>query len=145
MLPLLKLYKSTIEKHNNTIEVNTLLETQQAACILLTLRETLKLKPILVIKPITIYTLLQTPKNDTLLKITDFTIIAELITQIVQISTAKTSKIVLIKVNANEPFRVFVHLNYKIQHIAAKGTSFKNIVKGKRVYKLAAFHFECIY
>jgi len=87
---------------------------QQVAYILLTLRETLELELVLIIKPITIYTLLQTPKNDTLLKITDFTIIAELITQIVQISTAKTSKIVLIKVNANEPFRVFVHLNYKI-------------------------------
>ena len=100
MLPLLKLYKSTIEKHNNTIEVNTLLETQQAACILLTLRETLKLKPILVIKPITIYTLLYTLKNNTSLKITNFIIIAELM-QIIQIPTAKTLEIVLIKVNAN--------------------------------------------
>jgi hypothetical protein len=58
MLSLLKLYKSIIKKHNNIIKVNTLLETQQVAYILLTLWEMLKLELILVIKLITIYTLL---------------------------------------------------------------------------------------
>jgi hypothetical protein len=65
--------------------------------------------------------------------------------QIVQILTAKTLKIIPVKVNTNKPSRVFAHPNYKIQHIAAKGTSSKNIVKGKRVYKLATFHFKRIY
>jgi len=71
------------------------------------------LKPVLVVKPTTIHTSLHIPKNDISPKITDFTIIAEPM-QIIQIPTAKTSEIVLIKVNANKLFRVFVHPNYKI-------------------------------
>jgi hypothetical protein len=55
---------------------------------------------------------LHTLKNDTLLE--NANIIAELTTQIIQIPTTKTLKIVLIRVNANKPFKVFVHLNYKI-------------------------------
>ena len=65
--------------------------------------------------------------------------------QIVQILTAKTLKIIPVKVNTNKPSRVFAHPNHEIQHTAAKGTSSKNIVEGKRVRKLAAFHFERIY
>jgi hypothetical protein len=72
----------------------------------------LESEPILVVKLTTIYTLLYTPKNDTLLE--NANAITELITQIIQIPTAKTLEIVLIKVNANEPFRVFAHPNYKI-------------------------------
>ena len=60
MLPLLKLYKSTIKKHNNTIKVDTSVEW--AVYILLTLREMLETKPILVHF---------TTKNDTLLKTTN--------------------------------------------------------------------------
>jgi hypothetical protein len=45
MLPLLKLCKSTIEKYNNTIKVDTLVK--QVAYTLLTLKETLEIKPIL--------------------------------------------------------------------------------------------------
>jgi len=69
------------------------------------------------VKLITIYTLLQIPKNDTLPKIADFTIIAKPI-QLVRIPTTKTLKIVPVKVNANnqnnKPFKVFVHPNYKV-------------------------------
>ena len=106
---MLELYKSTIEKHSDIIEVDTLIEMQQVAYILLTLREILELKLVLVVKLITIHTLLHIPKNDILPKITDFTIIAEPM-QIVQILTAKKIR----KVNANKLFRVFVHLNYII-------------------------------
>ena len=90
---------------------------QQVAYILLTLRETLELKPILVVESITIYTSLQIPKNDTSPKIADSTITVEP-TQIVQIPTTKTLEIVLLKVNTNDqnnkPFRVFTHFNHKI-------------------------------
>ena len=55
---------------------------------------------------------MHTLKNDTLLE--NANIIAELTTQIIQILTAKTLEIILVRVNANEPFRVFAHLNYKI-------------------------------
>jgi hypothetical protein len=55
---------------------------------------------------------LYTLKNDTSPENADA--IAELTTQIVQIPTAKISEIVLVGVNANEPFRVFAHLNHKI-------------------------------
>jgi hypothetical protein len=54
---------------------------------------------------------LQTLENDISLEILDF--IAEP-TQIVRIPTTKTLEIVLIEVNANEPFRGFVHFDYKI-------------------------------
>jgi hypothetical protein len=109
---LLELYKTIIEKHSNTIKVNTLLETQQITYILLTLREMPKSELILVVKLTIIYTLPYTPKNDTSLENADT--IAELTTQIIQILTAKTLEIILVRVNANEPFRVFAHLNYKI-------------------------------
>jgi hypothetical protein len=72
----------------------------------------LKSELILIVKLITIYTLLHTLKNNTLLE--NANIIAELITQIIQIPTIKTLEIILVKVNANKPFKVFVHLNYKI-------------------------------
>jgi hypothetical protein len=76
------------------------------------LKETLELELILVIvKLITIDSLLQTLENDISLEILDF--IAEP-TQIVRIPTTKTLEIVLIEVNANEPFRGFVHFDYKI-------------------------------
>jgi hypothetical protein len=67
---------------------------------------------VLIRELITIYTLPYTLENDTLLENADA--IAEPITQIVQIPTAKILEIVLVRVNANEPFRVFVHPNYKI-------------------------------
>ena len=51
----------------------------------------LKSELILIVKLITIYTLLQIPKNDTLPKIADFTIIAKPI-QLVQIPTTKNTK-----------------------------------------------------
>ena len=51
-------------------------------------------------------------ENDTLLE--NANAIAELTTQIIQIPIAKILKIVLVKVNANKPFRVFAHFNYKI-------------------------------
>jgi len=99
------LYKSTIEKHNNTIKLNTLIE--QVTYILFTLREMLEIKPILVhfttknnTSPGIAYS---TTKNDTSLRITDFTNenATESTTQIVQILLTKTLKIELIKVNEN--------------------------------------------
>jgi hypothetical protein len=33
--------------------------------------------------------------------------------QIIQIPTTKTLEIILIKVNSNKPFKVFIYLNYK--------------------------------
>jgi hypothetical protein len=68
---------------------------------------------VLVREPITNDTLLHTPKNDTLLEITDFTITAKPM-QIIQIPTTKTLEIILVRVNANKLFRVFAHFNYKI-------------------------------
>jgi hypothetical protein len=44
-----------------------------------------------------------------------------------------------------EPFKVFAHLDYKIKLIAAKGASFKNVIKKKHICKLAAFYFKYIY
>jgi hypothetical protein len=70
------------------------------------------LELILVVELTTIHTLPHTPKNDTSPENADT--IAELTTQIVQIPTAKTSEIVPVRVNANKPFRVFAHPNYKI-------------------------------
>jgi len=57
------------------------------------------LEPILIRELTTIYTLLHTPKNDTLLENADA--IAELTTQIIRIPIAKILEIVLVKVNAN--------------------------------------------
>jgi hypothetical protein len=34
--------------------------------------------------------------------------------QIIQIPITKTLEIILVKVNANKPFKVFAHFNYKI-------------------------------
>ena len=108
MLPLLKLYKSTIKKHNNTIKVDTSVEW--AVYILLTLREMLETKPILVhfttkndtlpkIKLIPVHFI---TKNDTSPRITDSTNEnATEPTKIVQIIPAKTLEIELIKVNIN--------------------------------------------
>jgi len=108
---LLESYESTIEKHGNTIKVDTLVE--QATCTLFTLRETLETER----ESTAIDTLLWTPKNDTSPKIADSTITAEP-TQIVQIPITKTLEIVLLKVNTNDqnnkPFRVFTHFNHKI-------------------------------
>jgi len=102
------LYKSIIEKHSNTIKVDTLVK--QAACILLTLKETLEIEPILVhfttkndtlpkIKLIPVHFI---TKNDTSPRITDSTNEnATEPTKIVQIIPAKTLEIELIKVNIN--------------------------------------------
>jgi len=59
-----------------------------------------KLELVLIIKLITIYTLLQTPENNTSPEIANSTVIAKL-TQIVQIPTAKILGNILIKANAN--------------------------------------------
>ena len=87
MLPLLESCKSIIKKHGNTIKVNTLVK--QVAYTLFTLRETLETKPILLHFII---------ENDTLPRIADFTARP---TQIVQILTAKTLKIVFGEVNTH--------------------------------------------
>ena len=76
------------------------------------LLETLKSELVFIRELITIYTLLHTFKNNTLLEIANA--IAELTTQIIQISTAKISEIILVKVNINKPFKVFIYFNYKI-------------------------------
>ena len=152
-------YKSTIDKHGNTIEVDTLLDV--AARILITLRETLEVKLALVRLLAIIDTLPNLLQNDTLLPslgIIDF--IDENTTkpdQIERIPTAKEPQIERFSISYTkvntisqndqniELFRVFAHLNYKIKLAIAKGALLKNIVEGKRIRKLAIYYFKRIY
>jgi len=85
------LYKSTIDKHSNTIKVDTLLDV--AACTLITLRETLEVELALVRLLAIIDTLPDLLQNDTLLpslSITDF--IDESTTEPDQIERIPTAK-----------------------------------------------------
>ena len=152
-------YESIINKHGNTIEVDTLLD--EAACTLITLREMLEVKLALVRSLAIIDTLPDLLQNDTLppsLGITNS--INESTTepdQIERIPTAKelqieSSSISYTKVNTIgqndqniELFRAFAYPDYKIKLAVAKGASFKNIIEGKRIRKPAAFYFERIY
>ena len=153
------MYKSTIDKHSNTIKVDTLLDV--AACTLITLRETLEVELALVRLLAIIDTLPDLLQNDTLLpslSITDF--IDESTTEPDQIERIPTTKELQIesfsisytKVNTIgqndqniELFRAFAYPDYKIKLAVAKGASFKNIIEGKRIRKPAAFYFERIY
>jgi hypothetical protein len=139
----LESYESTIDKHGNTIKVDTSLDV--AARILLTPRETPETEPIQEGSLTNIDTSPPSPG------ITDST--NESTTkpdQIDRIPTAKEPQIEgsnishTAEVNANtntigqndqniEPSRAFAHLDYKIKLTVAKGASSKNIIKGKRI------------
>jgi len=132
-----------------------------AAHTLITLRETLEVKPALVGLPAIIDTLPDLLQNDTSPpspSITDFTDKSTTEPdQIERIPTAKepqieSSNISYTKVNTigqNDQniklFRAFAHPNYEIKLAVAKGASSKNIIEGKRIRKPAAFYFKQIY
>ena len=152
-------YESIINKHGNTIEVDTLLD--EAARTLITPRETLEVKLALVGLLAIIDTLPDLLQNDTsppspsIIDSTDKSTTEP--DQIERIPTAKepqieSSSISHIKVNTIgqnnqniKPSRAFAHPNYKIKLVVAKGASSKNIIKGKRIRKPAAFYFKRIY
>ena len=154
-LALLESYESTIDKHGNTIKVDTSLDV--AARILLTPRETPETEPIQEGSLTNIDTSPPSPG------ITDST--NESTTkpdQIDRIPTAKEPQIEgsnmshTAEVNANtntigqndqniEPSRAFAHPDHEIKLAVAKGTSSKNIIEGKRIRKPAVFHFKRIY
>jgi len=155
----LESYKSTIDKHGDTIEVDTSLD--EAACTLITPRETPEVEPALVGLPAIIDTSPDPLQNDTsppspsIIDSTDKSTTEP--DQIERIPTAKepqieSSSISYTKVNTIgqnnqniEPSRAFAHPDHKIKLAVAKGASSKNIIEGKRIQKPAAFHFERIY
>ena len=155
----MKSYESIIDKHGDTIEVDTLLD--EAACTLITLREMLEVKLALVRSLAIIDTLPDPLQNDTsppspsIIDSTDESTTEP--DQIERIPTAKepqieSSSISYTKVNTIgqndqniKPSKAFAHPNYENKLAVAKGASSKNIIEGKRIRKPAAFYFKRIY
>jgi hypothetical protein len=149
--PPLELYKSTIEKHRDTIEVNTSLESQEAAHSLLTLRETPETEPALVGAPTNIDTSLDSPGTESMEEyITESKQIEWILTALeepeIKASRDYMSKVAIgLNDQKKELSRVFAYPDHEIKLIVAKGASSKNIVKGKYICKPMAFYFEHIY